>query len=137
MRLFVVAKVIVLNEHGEMLVLRRSQSDIRRPGQWDFPGGHVDDGEDMRAAAFRETVEESGIVLADAQLAFAMSEMTEHGSGTWLVFMATAPADSHITLSSEHDAFQWMKPEAFLVECTYDRQKKMVRYVADTILAEN
>lgn len=135
MKSFVVAKVIVVNDKGEMLALRRSLTDARRPGQWDFPGGHVDEGEDMREAAHREVLEEAGLDLSDLNLVFAMSEMTpEHGSGTWLVFVAHASDIPEVTVSHEHDAYRWLKPEAFLADATYDRQIKMVRYVTENSL---
>lgn len=137
MKSFVVAKVIVVNDQGEMLALRRSQSDVRRPGQWDFPGGHVDDGEDMTEAAHREALEEAGLDLPDLSLVFAMSEMTpDHGGGTWLVFVAHVSGEVEIKVSHEHDAHRWVTPAAFLAEATYDRQIKMVRYVTDNQLLE-
>jgi len=77
MRSFVVAKVIVMNAAGQMLALRRSKTDERRPGQWDFPGGHTDPGEDIMEAALRETREEAGIELPYADLKFALSEVTD------------------------------------------------------------
>lgn len=132
MKSFVVAKVIIVNEDGKMLALRRSQSDVRRPGQWDFPGGHVDDGEDMRAAARREAFEEAALQLDDMQLVFALSEMTsEHGAGTWLVFVAHTNGSEDIRLSHEHDEFAWMTPQEFLHEAKYDRQIKMITYVME------
>ena len=36
---------------------------MRYPGEWVFPGGGVDEGEDARAAAARELAEELGIEL--------------------------------------------------------------------------
>lgn len=135
MRSFVVAKVIVVNDNGEMLALRRSQSDIRRPGEWDFPGGHVDESEDMAAAAHRETLEEAGLDLSKLQLVFAMSEVVpKHGAGTWLVFVAHVAGSPQVTISHEHDLYQWMKPDEFLAAVTYDRQIKMVSYVRDNHL---
>lgn len=137
MKSFVVAKVIVVNDNGEMLALRRSQSDVRRPGQWDFPGGHVDEGEDMTEAAHREALEEAGLNLAGLRLAFAMSEIVpKHGAGTWLVFVAHISGSPEITVSHEHDQHKWMAPEEFLATATYDRQIKMVRYVTDNELLE-
>jgi len=131
MQSFVVAKVLLINDQGQMLALQRSDDDNRRPGQWDFPGGHVDEGEDMMAAAIRETQEEAGVALDTAKLVFAITEMTpKHGSGTWLVFTARVTGDVPVVISHEHKAYLWMTPDEFLRHCTYERQMKMVSYVA-------
>lgn len=132
MKSFVVAKVIIVNEEGRILALRRSQSDMRRPGQWDFAGGHVDESEDMATAARREALEEAGLELGGMQLVYALSEMTpEHGAGTWLVFVAHINRPVDIQLSREHDDFAWMTPEDFLHEAKYDRQIKMITYAME------
>jgi ADP-ribose pyrophosphatase YjhB (NUDIX family) len=48
--------VVVTNETGEILLIRRSDND-----NWAVPGGAVDLGESVAHAAVRETKEESGI----------------------------------------------------------------------------
>ncbi len=45
--------------NGLALFLKRSP-DSRRPGEWNFPGGHVEEGENAEGAARRETHEETG-----------------------------------------------------------------------------
>ena len=139
MNSFVVSKVLVVNEKGEVLALRRSQTDERRPGQWDFPGGWVDAGEDILTAVKREAIEEAGIELTDSKLVFAFSEMTiDHGSGTWLLYVAHVSGDPKVTLSREHDAHAWKRPEDFLKEITYERQQKMLQYgLENKLLEEN
>lgn len=137
MRSFVVAKVLIINGKGQVLALRRSQTDDRRPGQWDFPGGWVDAGEDMLAAVKRESIEEAGIPLHDPKLVFALSEMTTgHGSGTWLLFVDHVKNEPKVTLSHEHDAHAWKNPDQLLKEITYDRQQKMLHYVLDNKLLD-
>ena len=137
MNSFVVAKVLVVNEKGEVLVLRRSKTDERRPGQWDFPGGWVDEGEDILTAIKREAIEEAGLELADPKLVFAFSEITTaHGSGTWLVYVTHISGDPKITLSYEHDAHAWKNPYDLLKEITYDRQQKMLKYTLEHKLLE-
>ncbi|WP_431897608.1 NUDIX hydrolase [Nonomuraea sp. bgisy101] len=48
--------VVVTNEAGDVLMIRRSDND-----NWAVPGGAIDLGESIPAAAVRETVEETGI----------------------------------------------------------------------------
>jgi len=54
--------VLVFNDRDELLLQLRSQSKDIQPGKWDTSvGGHLDPGEDYRAAAVREMAEELGI----------------------------------------------------------------------------
>lgn len=48
--------VVVVNENGELLMIRRSDNE-----NWAVPGGAIDLGESVGQAAVRETKEESGI----------------------------------------------------------------------------
>ena len=48
--------VVVVNDAGEILMIRRSDND-----NWAVPGGAIDLGESMVQAAVRETREETGI----------------------------------------------------------------------------
>jgi 8-oxo-dGTP pyrophosphatase MutT (NUDIX family) len=48
--------VVVANEAGEILLIRRTDND-----KWALPGGAIDLGESVRQAAVRETKEETGI----------------------------------------------------------------------------
>ena len=48
--------VVVVNEAGDVLMIRRSDND-----NWAVPGGAIDLGESMVQAAVRETLEETGI----------------------------------------------------------------------------
>ena len=52
--------VVVINDQGEILLIRRSDND-----NWAVPGGAIDLGESMSQAAIRETKEESGIDCED------------------------------------------------------------------------
>ncbi len=48
--------VVVTNDNGEILLIRRSDND-----NWAIPGGAIDLGESLTEAAIRETREETGI----------------------------------------------------------------------------
>ena len=56
-----VAFCLVENDKGEVLFVQRAYGD--RKGKWSLPGGLVDRGETSRHAAYRETKEETGIIV--------------------------------------------------------------------------
>ena len=50
------ANVVVVDDQGRILLIRRSDND-----NWALPGGAMDLGESLPAAAVRETLEETGV----------------------------------------------------------------------------
>ena len=56
-----VAFCLVENDNGEILFVQRAYG--KRKGKWSLPGGLVDRGESSRHAAYRETREETGIIV--------------------------------------------------------------------------
>lgn len=94
---------------GRVLLIQRSNKDIEDParGMWEFPGGHIDDGESPLDAARREWCEECGCALPDGDVA-----------GTWLspngiyrgfVYVVDREADVEINL--EHDSRTALNPD--------------------------
>jgi 8-oxo-dGTP pyrophosphatase MutT (NUDIX family) len=61
--------VIVVDAAGSVLLTRRAASMRSYPGCWVLPGGGVDAGESLSAAAAREVAEETGLHVSSAQLA--------------------------------------------------------------------
>jgi|SRR5581483_9721269 len=57
------AGILFLSMLGNALFLKRAtNADHGHPGEWDFPGGHLEDGESPEDAAVRETREEIGFL---------------------------------------------------------------------------
>lgn len=108
MRTKLLAKTVIFDEQGRVLLLTRSKTDNNRPGQLDYPGGKVDPGEDAAEGASREIREEIGITVKpqDLRLFYAQTEMADDISVTRLVYWVQLQSP-RIQLSHEHDAFHW------------------------------
>jgi 8-oxo-dGTP diphosphatase len=107
----ITAKVQISRPDGLVLALRRSASRKKRPLLWDLPGGKADYGEDPNAALVRETLEETGIMLGDAQIHSVTSDDTGEYH-IYLLYTATVTA-AVITLSEEHDGYKWVTIDEF------------------------
>lgn len=67
---------------------------------WGPPSGARHPGEPIELCAARELFEETGLRL---DLSHTGGESDE-----WAVFLAEAPADAHVRLSSEHGRGEWL-----------------------------
>jgi 8-oxo-dGTP pyrophosphatase MutT (NUDIX family) len=117
------ATVVLLrdaDEGLEVLMLRRNSGRGAFQGFSVFPGGRVDDeDEDEAAAAVREALEETGIVVdRDALVRFShwTPPLTEpRRFATWF-FLAPA-GDGEVTVDDgEIVAFQWLHPNEVLAQ---------------------
>lgn len=137
-----ITKALVVNDRGEVLLLRRSKTAPRRALQWDLPGGIMDEGDASYAAAcVRELAEETGIrvTLSALTLVRAESAMATDDSGmalTWLYFVVHMPKNTDVTLSFEHDKFQWLNLDEAIKASEYDRQARTLQYLKDNRLLE-
>jgi ADP-ribose pyrophosphatase YjhB (NUDIX family) len=59
----------------------------RTIGQWSFPGGHLDQGEDLYACAERETFEETGLEIRAEKVVAVTNDVFEPSKHYVTVFM--------------------------------------------------
>ena len=139
MKTDIVLKTFVLNSEGKILLLRRSESDTRRPLQWDLPGGMMDDGETLEQGAVREVKEESGaeiteqprVIFSKAEVASWDDQNGHHGRNVIRIYFIAHVESPEVTLSYEHDKFEWVTFEEALNYIVYDRHKEVVQYILD------
>ena len=60
--------MVLVDRRGWILLQERDEFPAIDPEKWGLVGGHVDDGEDVEAAAYRELLEETGVRLAPGTL---------------------------------------------------------------------
>lgn len=82
---------IILNEHGEVLLIKGPRRG------WEMPGGQVEKGESLQAAAIRETKEETGIDVEIIQFCGVFHRV----GGTVSTLFLGRPIGETLTTSAE------------------------------------
>lgn len=105
---------------GKVLLTRRSQQ-IREPGKWCLPGGHLEKGETWATAIEREILEEVGIQITRYQLMGIYSDpavtVTPNpvANGYHVQFLVAlfrvTEFKGEIAPNFEVDAWEWVTPD--------------------------
>lgn len=133
----VVAKAVIFDKDKNILLIRRSESDPRRPLQWDLPGGWVEDDEDFVVAVAREIDEETGIKILpkNLHLIYTSTAMRDAGNTCWL-FFAGQTKEKKVTLSYEHVESQWTALHTAIGLIEYPVQKDLLNYIDENSLLD-
>jgi ADP-ribose pyrophosphatase YjhB (NUDIX family) len=101
----VVAATIPKDTDGRVLLTRRSIEPSR--GKWTFPGGFVDWGEPVDAAALRETWEETGLKV---DLDGLLGVYSYPGTPIVIVVYRASVVGGEIRTCHENDRVEWVVP---------------------------
>ena len=123
---------VVLFNSGKVLLLRHSPLSSRGGGHWDFPKGHIDDGETEIQTALRELEEETGIAHANVIDGFRETiTYTFSGGkkqiGKEVVFFIATTKESKVTLIHEHIDYSWLDFDSAFSRLTYDNARQVLR----------
>jgi 8-oxo-dGTP pyrophosphatase MutT (NUDIX family) len=119
-------KVIVFNNEGNVLALKRTKDAPSKPLFWDLPGGELDMGEDLKEGIEREVAEETGLEISEFNLLDAISGFNDKKE-FWVTicYIAKSKSDS-VKLSFEHGDFSWLSIDDFLQLKISHRQRRFM-----------
>lgn len=135
----ITVKALILNEKGEVLIIKRPEDDQHGAGKWDFPGGKLEAGENLEEGLLREIEEEIGIEveLGPAIYAFDFEKKYDQKieiggeklliAGKGIRFIAFYKSGA-VMLSDEHGEFQWVSIKEALKkfgDTDFEKDKKV------------
>ena len=128
------AVVAVVIREEEVLLVRRAKSPNK--GRWGFPGGKIEFGESLKAAAIRELKEETGCEAKDWTFLGAFATDANRGNGTGFYYLArgasqTGPVDSD-DLEEQH--LLLLTPDE-LKQALLDARVKVITWQACLVMA--
>ncbi|KAB2351058.1 NUDIX domain-containing protein [Actinomadura rudentiformis] len=127
--------VVVTNEHGEILMIRRTDND-----NWALPGGAIDLGESVAQAAIRETKEETGIDCEITGLVGIYSDpkhvihytSNDEVRQEFSILLTARPTGGTPQTSDESREVRWIPPtEATDRQMDRSMQLRIGHYLAD------
>lgn len=119
--------VVVANDVGEILMIRRTDND-----NWAVPGGAIDLGESVTQAAVRETREESGVECEITGIVGIYSDpkhvilYTSNGEvrQEFSIVLTARPLSGQLTPSNESSEVRWV-PMSEVRGYTMDRSMRI------------
>jgi len=121
-KIFVTVDTVVFKKHDtdcSILFVKRKNDPYK--GKWALPGGFVEEGEDLPAAAARELMEETGLTVAGLQQLGAFGKPGRDPRQHTITIAYTAFADAHAIAVAADDAAdaQWFAIK-YLPEMAFD-----------------
>lgn len=111
-----VQKILVsglLQHNGRVLLVRRPPNESLFPGNFEFPSGKVEFGEDPSEALEREFLEETNLKIKVGEPIRTFAYVSDEGCRhtVEIVYRVVLISDPfEIRLSEDHDEFKWVLP---------------------------
>jgi ADP-ribose pyrophosphatase YjhB (NUDIX family) len=119
------AAVVVFDDAGRILLVKRAAS-ATRPGLWSIPAGFVDYGEEIREAAARELLEETGLVADVGDVVWVASNFHDPAKLTVGIWFTGSVIGGELAAGDDAEAAEYfalddLPPLAFETDVAYLR----------------
>lgn len=108
----------ILKDNDLFLIVKRNDNDDLYPGAWEFPGGHLENGELLKEGLMRELKEEIGFEQKfNPKITHYYDEIKEKNGelihNIEIDFIIDVNRDSiKVKLSNEHCDYRWVKKDS-------------------------
>lgn len=112
----------ILRDNDLFLLVRRNENDDLFPGAWEFPGGHLEDGETFKKGLERELKEEIGFTAKFQPIITHYYDEIKEKNGELVHYIEIdfiLNVDSskvNIKLSNEHCNYKWVTKDSELFD---------------------
>ena len=100
-------RVLLADQDGKILILKRSTDSKTNPGKWELPGGKVNQDESFDHALVREVYEETNLKIS-LEHVIGAAEQNLHIIRAVHIIMSGKIDEGELTLSSEHEGYAWV-----------------------------
>lgn len=103
----------LIHRDNKIFVARRAAAKTTFPDQWELPGGHVDPGEDLKAALQRELSEELGIEVEIGQAVDAFTYTSEDTFKVEIVYLCQIIGNvtEPVLHPADHSEARWLSSD--------------------------
>ena len=112
----------ILKSNDELLIVKRNENDDLYPGAWEFPGGHLENGETIKDGLKRELYEEIGFNLEFHPIITHYYDEIKNIDNKILhnleidFIINVNKSDINIILSEEHCNYKWVTKDSELLD---------------------
>lgn len=112
----------ILKDDNMFLTVRRNENDDLFPGEWEFPGGHLEEGETLEEGLKRELKEEVGFICDTKpiithyydEIKMKNGEIVHDLEIDFVINVDRSKVD--IKLSNEHCEYKWVTKDSELLD---------------------
>lgn len=104
----IAVKAFIVND-GKLLIVRRRDTDVHKPGIWEIPGGRLAPAEDPFEGLKREVREETGLDVTILNPLRVHHFTRDDGQKITMLTFLCKPATADAIISEEHTQHEWIE----------------------------